>query len=237
MRHRSAAIGLALFMVVALTLTWLVYVTLRRDVAGRTEPYAAMFTDVFGLRVGDDVRMAGVRVGRVENVELQGNLREGVVRRAERPSRSWATPSPLSPTRTSSGSDTSAVAAAPSATCSRCAPAASSRPSAPTRPSTWEHCCNGYEPLFSVLDVQDADNLTKGVIQSLQGDPASITALVDQTSRLTESFAGQDQALGDTITDLNKLFGTLARPRTTISTTSSARPGMSYGRWTRAARN
>ena len=61
-------------MVVAVALTWLVYVTLRRDVAGRTVPYAAVFSDVFGLREGDDVRMAGVRVGRVEKIELQGDL-------------------------------------------------------------------------------------------------------------------------------------------------------------------
>ncbi len=53
---------------------------------------------------------------------------------------------------------------------------------------------NGYEPLFSVLNPRDADNLTKGVIQSLQGDDASITALVDQTSRLTESFAGRTKS-------------------------------------------
>ncbi len=72
MKARGALIGLSLFMVVALTLTWMVYVTLRRDVAGSTVPYAAVFTDVFGLREGDDVRMAGVRVGRVEKVELEG---------------------------------------------------------------------------------------------------------------------------------------------------------------------
>ena len=70
---------------------------------------------------------------------------------------------------------------------------------------------NGYEPLFSVLNPRDADNLTKGVIQSLQGDEASITALVDQTSRLTESFAGRDEALGQVITDLNVVVDNLAR--------------------------
>ncbi|GAT06790.1 putative Mce family protein [Mycolicibacterium fortuitum subsp. acetamidolyticum] len=74
MKYRGAMVGLSLFMVVALGLTWLVYVTLRRDVAGKTVPYAAMFSDVFGLREGDDVRMAGVRVGRVEKIELQGAL-------------------------------------------------------------------------------------------------------------------------------------------------------------------
>ena len=70
---------------------------------------------------------------------------------------------------------------------------------------------NGYEPLFSLLNPRDADNLTKGVIQSLQGDQGSITALVAQTSELTESFAGRDEELGTVITDLNAVMGNLAR--------------------------
>lgn len=74
MKFRGPLIALALFMVVSLTLTWLVYVSLRRDVAGDTARYSAVFTDVYGLREGDDVRMAGVRVGRVEKVELDGKL-------------------------------------------------------------------------------------------------------------------------------------------------------------------
>ncbi|KAA1423165.1 mammalian cell entry protein, partial [Mycolicibacter arupensis] len=60
MKFRGTLIGLCLFMVVSTVLTWLVYATLRRDVAGATTPYAAVFTDVYGLREGDDVRMAGV---------------------------------------------------------------------------------------------------------------------------------------------------------------------------------
>src|SRR6185312_13431475 len=74
MKFRGPLIGLTLFMVVALTLTWLVYVSLRRDVAGQTASYSAVFSDVYGLREGDDVRMAGVRVGRVEKIDLAGKL-------------------------------------------------------------------------------------------------------------------------------------------------------------------
>jgi phospholipid/cholesterol/gamma-HCH transport system substrate-binding protein len=69
---------------------------------------------------------------------------------------------------------------------------------------------NGFEPLFSVLNPHDADNLTKGVIASLQGDTSSLATLVSQTSTLTATFGGRDQALGAVITDLNKVFGNLA---------------------------
>ena len=35
MKYRGAMVGLSIFMVIAVALTWLVYVTLRRDVAQR----------------------------------------------------------------------------------------------------------------------------------------------------------------------------------------------------------
>ena len=210
MKSRGALIGLSLFLVVAVTLTWLVYVTLRRDVVGRTVPYAAMITDVFGLREGDDVRMAGVRVGRVEKIELQGKLAKVsfVVQREQHVLGTTVAsvtyqnivgqrylglslgnlgePRPLEP-----GSVIPVERTDPSFDVGR--------------------LLNGYEPLFSVLDPKHADNLTKGVIQSLQGDQGSITALVDQTGQLTESFAGQDEQLGEVITDLNVVVANLAR--------------------------
>ncbi|TDH55963.1 MCE family protein, partial [Mycobacterium eburneum] len=48
----------------------MVFGTLVRGVAGPTNTYSAIFTDVSGLADGDDVRVAGVRVGRVDKIEL-----------------------------------------------------------------------------------------------------------------------------------------------------------------------
>ena len=209
MRFRGPLIGLSLFMVVAVTLTWLVYVTLRRDVAGPTTPYAAMFTDVYGLREGDDVRMAGVRVGRVEKIELQGKLARVsfVVQDDQRlfgntvasvTYQNIVGQRYVGLTLGKTG-DTAPL------------PANSTIPIERTDPSfDVGTLLNGYEPLFSVLDPKDADNLTKGVIASLQGDDASIMQLVSQTSTLTDTFAGRDQALGNVITQLNMVVGNLA---------------------------
>ncbi|MEZ0342388.1 MlaD family protein [Mycobacterium sp. pV006] len=210
MRYRGALIGLSLFMVVSLTLTWLVYVTLRRDVAGSTVPYAAMFTDVFGLREGDDVRMAGVRVGRVEKIELQGDLAKVsfVVQREQQ----------VLGTTVASVTYQNIVgqrylglslgrAGDPGAL-----PPNSVIPLERSDPSfDVTTLLNGYEPLFSLLNPRDADNLTKGVIQSLQGDEASIFELVNQTSQLTESFAGRDEELATVITDLNTVMANMAQ--------------------------
>ena len=225
MRYRGALIGLSLFMVVATVLTWLVYVTLRRDVAGRTVPYAAMFSDVFGLREGDDVRMAGVRVGRVEKIELDGALAKvSFVVQEEQPmyGRTVAsiTYQNIVGQRYLGLSLGNIGAEGP-------LPAGSVIPIEQTDPSfDVGKLLNGYEPLFSVLNPRDADNLTQGVIASLQGDEASIVALVDQTAQLTDSFAGRDQELGEVINNLNAVAQNLARHNDSLDEVISHTKGM-----------
>ncbi len=197
-------------MIVALTLTWLVYVSLRRDVAGDTARYSAVFTDVYGLREGDDVRMAGVRVGRVEKVELDGKLAKVafVVQSEQRlfgNTLASVTYQNIVGQRylgLSLGKEGSPALLPPGSTI----------PLERTEPSfDVTTLLNGYEPLFSLLNPHDADNLTKGIIQSLQGDTSSLTTLVGQTSTLTQTFAGRDQALGSVITNLDKVVGNLAQ--------------------------
>ncbi|MEV2218541.1 MlaD family protein [Nocardia vinacea] len=74
MNYRGSLLVLIAFLISSALLSWSVAVTLERGISGETTRYSALFTNVSGLRVGDDVRMAGVRVGRVESVELAGTL-------------------------------------------------------------------------------------------------------------------------------------------------------------------
>ena len=66
------------FALVAILLGVLLVNTMRNGVSGDTRSYTALFTDVSGLRVGDDVKVAGVRVGRVQSIEVEkgGELAE-----------------------------------------------------------------------------------------------------------------------------------------------------------------
>lgn len=70
--------SLLLRVAVATTLMGLVLVgvlrVIERPVDGETDTYTAMFTDANGLRRGDDVRLYGVQVGKVREVELDGAL-------------------------------------------------------------------------------------------------------------------------------------------------------------------
>ena len=73
MGYRKPLIGFSLFAVLALLLTYTIWSTLERAVPGQTNGYTAYFSDASGLHPGDDVRMAGVRVGRVSDITLDRN--------------------------------------------------------------------------------------------------------------------------------------------------------------------
>ena len=55
---------------------------------------------------------------------------------------------------------------------------------------------NGFEPLFTLVDPEDLNNLTLGAVKSLQGDESSFARLVESTTNVTASFAGEDEQLG-----------------------------------------
>lgn len=209
MKDRGALIGLSIFMVISTALTWLVYATLRRDVAGPTTPYAAMFTDVFGLREGDDVRMAGVRVGRVEKVELDGTLAR-VKFIVQNDQRLYGNTVASVIYQNIIGQRYLGLSLG-SLGSNEVLPHGSVIPVDRTDPSfDVGTLLNGFEPLFSLLNPKQADDLTKGVLQSLQGDRASIATLVDQSSTLTATLAGRDQVLGDLITSLTRVTDNVA---------------------------
>ncbi|MGX1806067.1 MCE family protein [Nocardia sp. NPDC055321] len=62
---------LTAFTVAMLGVLALVVVVIRQPVAGPTEDYRAIFADANGLHSGDDVRLYGVRVGKVESIALE----------------------------------------------------------------------------------------------------------------------------------------------------------------------
>lgn len=64
----------ALFAAAMITLLVLIAATITRPTPGDGIEYHAEFTDVSGLKTGDDVRMVGVQVGKVTDIELRGSV-------------------------------------------------------------------------------------------------------------------------------------------------------------------
>jgi phospholipid/cholesterol/gamma-HCH transport system substrate-binding protein len=208
-RYRKPLIGLSLFLVMATVGSWMVLVTLRREVAGPTNSYSAIFTDVSGLHPGDDVRVAGVRVGRVDGVDLEGALAK-VTFRVQREQVLYHDTIASVTYQNIIGQRYLGLSAGRSGDRTPLANR-SLIPLERTRPSfDISYLLNGFEPLLALMDPRQVDNLTNGIIQALQGDSGSVLTLITETSALAESLAGPDQVLGEVITKLNDVVSNLA---------------------------
>ena len=215
-KQRKVALGLLVFLLVTATMTWLVYATLQRTVTGKTTDYAVEFTDVFGLRDGDDVRMAGVRVGRVSTVDLVGEPGHNKARvefALEDDQKIFANTEAAILYQNIVGQRYLDLRLGPDdgADSSKALPAGSVIPVDRTTPSfDVGLVLNGYEPLFATIDPKAADQITKAAVQAFQGDTGAMATLVEKSGNLTATVAGRDELLGDMITGMDRLFGTLA---------------------------
>ncbi|MBB5915416.1 phospholipid/cholesterol/gamma-HCH transport system substrate-binding protein [Nocardia transvalensis] len=217
MSYRKPLAGLILFLVVSIGLTWSMYVTLSRSVSGQTETYSAIFTDVSGLHAGDDVRMAGVRVGRVQAVDLDG-VRAKVTFEVQRDQPVYGNTAASVTYQNLIGQRYVGLSLRDFGD-PRKLPAGGQIPVEHTEPSfDISKLLNGFEPLFSVLDPQQVDNISAAVVRSLQGDDGAITTLIAETASLAQAFAGPDQILGQVIDNLSGVLGDLSRQSGNLQT-------------------
>ncbi len=217
MSHRRSLIVLIVFVVVSVLLSWTVVVTLERGVTGSTTGYSAMFTDVSGLRVGDDVRVAGVRVGRVGAIDLDGTLaRVGFEIQNDQTLYGDTTVSVTY--QNLIGQRYLGLAQGARGTPAALRPGAVI-PVANTEPSfDISTLLRGFEPLFGTLDRTAVNNITNALIKALQGDNGSIPVLIAETTQLAQSFAGPDQVLGQVITNLDTIVNNLAQKSGDLTT-------------------
>lgn len=73
MKIRGVALRLGVFTLVMVAVLGLVFTLIKRPVSGSTEAHEVLFTDANGLKVGNDVRMFGVQVGKIEKIGLEGD--------------------------------------------------------------------------------------------------------------------------------------------------------------------
>ncbi|WP_194818209.1 MCE family protein [Nocardia sp. XZ_19_385] len=216
--HRRQLIWLIAFLAVCLSLTWTIFGTLRRDVQGPSDTYTAMFTDASGLRKGSDVRIAGVRVGRVDAVDLDGGLAR-VRFRVQRNQPVYGDTRLSIVYQNIVGQRYLGLTMADFGQPGRL-PGGSMIPVDRTEASfDITQLLNGFEPLFTLLDPADRGNLSTSLIQALQGDVHALTTLITETSRLAQAVAGPDELLGKVIVSLDNVVANLAQQGAQLQTT------------------
>ncbi|MQY23178.1 MCE family protein [Nocardia macrotermitis] len=214
-KDRKAAVGFAIFGLVALLVTVMMWNTLARTVKGQTDSYSATFTDVLGLRPGDDVRMAGVRVGKVDSI---GTVRDpashkyvaAVTFRVQRDQHLYHDTKALVRYQNLIGQRYVALEPGTKGE-PTLLPAGGAIPLAQTEPSfDISQLLNGFEPLFQTLDPAQVNDLTGTLIEALQGNGVSLSAFITQAAGLAGDFERRDAILADIITNLSGVMKSLA---------------------------
>lgn len=208
MNVKGELVKFSIFSLVAVVFLALLFNTMANNVNGDTQEYSAVFEDVSGLRTGDDVRVAGVKVGRIEEIAVQGrSARVDFVLSKDQPlldntelvmryqnllgQRYLSMVQPA---------DRGAVLK-PGATV----------PQARTSPGfDLTALLNGFRPLFDVLQPEDVNQLSETIIKTLQGEGGTVEQLLKQTTRLTNYLADRDQLLDEVATNLTPVLDNLS---------------------------
>ncbi|GHF52773.1 phospholipid/cholesterol/gamma-HCH transport system substrate-binding protein [Amycolatopsis bartoniae] len=192
------------FAVVTVLATALLAVTIANQGGGETVSYRARFTDVTSLNDGDDIRMAGVRVGQVEDIELVDRRFAEVTFSVDRDRKLAATVTATVKYRNLIGQR---YVALDQGTGAGTLPPGGLIPLERTHPALdLTAVFNGFKPLFQALSPTDVNKLAGEIVQVLQGEGGTVDDLLRHTASLTSSLANQDQVIGQVVTNLNTVL-------------------------------
>jgi phospholipid/cholesterol/gamma-HCH transport system substrate-binding protein len=214
----GAAIKLLIFAVVTALATAVLGVVISNRTFGSTRTYHAVFSDVTDLLSGNDVRMAGVRVGTVKSIKVvpvkQSN---GTTSDEAEVYFSVNTDVPVTTsTRVEvhylnlvgqrylslvetpgSGMKQNPNAVIPA---SRTAPAID-----------LTALFNGFKPLFQAITPSDVNAFALEIIKTLQGEGGTVQSLLTQTASLTNTVADRDSVIGQVVNNLVAVLGTVQK--------------------------
>ena len=204
-RTTADLVKLLVFIVVTTLATSVLVVTIGNLSFAPTHQYHAVFADATGVVKGDDVRIAGVKVGTVEDVAVVDRTRAEVTFTVdETTSLSRATHAAiryrnLVGQRYLALSDEigDSVTLKPGGTI----------PIAQTAPALdLTVLFNGFKPLFQALSPADINKLSYEVIQVFQGEGGTLEGLLAHTASVTSTLADRDQLIGDLVDNLNQVL-------------------------------
>lgn len=201
---RGAIVGIAVFAVIAVAATWLIWSTLSNYVSGGTAEYSAEFTDASGLHEGDDVRVAGVKVGRIEGMELDGTTAKVTFTVQEEHAVFANTRAQL---RYQNLTGQRYLALRPGSGPARPLEPGSTIPVQRTDPSLdLSVLLGGLEPLFSVLEPAEINQLADNIIAVTEGEGPALASLLTQANQLIGEFSARDEVIGAVITNLSDVL-------------------------------
>jgi phospholipid/cholesterol/gamma-HCH transport system substrate-binding protein len=198
-------IRLSIFMVITAMATALLAATIGNLSFESTREYKAVFSDATGVVKGDDIRIAGVKVGTVKDVEVVDRTRAQITFTVRtETSLTEATQLQVKFRNLVGQRYISASQAVGSTT--KLADGATI-PLSQTEPALdLTVLFNGFKPLFAALSPRDINKLSYEIVQVFQGEGGTLEGLLADTASLTSTLADRDEVIGDLIDNLNTVL-------------------------------
>lgn len=202
-------VKLLVFVLVTSLATAVLVVTIGNLGFGGSREYRAEFTDATGVTKGDDIRVAGVRVGTVSDVEVVDRTRALVTFSVD--------------TGTSVNGGTNAsiryrnlvgqryISLTQEVGDTARLPSGSTIPVSRTRPALdLTVLFNGFKPLFEALSPDDVNQLSYELVQVFQGEGGTLEGLLAHTASVTSTLADRDEVIGALIDNLSLVLDHVA---------------------------
>jgi phospholipid/cholesterol/gamma-HCH transport system substrate-binding protein len=215
-RSNHSARNFLIFAIVMVFLTGILFLTFSQYRSGSTNEYSAVFADASRIKTGDTVRVAGIRVGTVQDVRLRadntvevsfGVAPQVMVTAGTKVAVRYLNlvgdrylalvDGPGSPQRLAFGSQI---------------------PIDRTIPALdLDLLLGGLKPVVRGLNPTDVNSLTTALLRVLQGQGGALQSLLAESSSFTNALADNSQVIEELIDNLRSTLATLDRDGAKVS--------------------
>lgn len=208
-RTTASLVKLGVFAAVTLVATSILALTIANIQVGTKAAYSAVFSDATGVVAGQDVRIAGVRVGEVTDVRV-GDDRTSAVVEFQVIKTSVLTEGTEATLKYRNLVGQRYLALSQGTGEARPLRDGATIPRERTHPALdLTVLFNGFKPLFAALSPKDVNELSGLIVQTLQGEGGDINTLLARTASLTSTLADRDAVIGRTVDNLSAVLGTV----------------------------
>ncbi|MFV0493693.1 MCE family protein [Mycobacterium sp.] len=215
--HRSMVIKVSVFAAVMLMVSAALVLVFGDFRFGSENTYHATFLNSSRLKTGQKVRIAGVPVGAVSGVNLNPDNTVDVDFGVDRRYTIYSSTRAVIRYENLVGDRFLEITSGPGEL--RRLPAGATIDSAHTQPALdLDALLGGLKPLLKGLDADKINTVSGAVIELLQGQGGALSDVLADTSAFSMALGKRDRMIGDVITNLNSVLGTVDARSSQFST-------------------
>jgi phospholipid/cholesterol/gamma-HCH transport system substrate-binding protein len=206
--HRSMVIKVSLFAVAMLLVAAGLVVVFGDFRFGPESTYHATFIDASRLKAGQKVRISGVPVGSVQGLKLNQDNSVDVEFVVDRRYTLYSSTRALIRYENLVGDRFLEITSGPGEL-RKLAPGATINAQHTEPALDLDALLGGLRPVFKGLDADKVNTISSALIELLQGQGGALSNVLADTSAFSTALGQRDQLIGDAITNLNTVLGTI----------------------------